>query len=57
MEPKPKQLKRRDAAKKAQPAVQDKGLTTAENLEERFGRGETVLDYFDVAGGVMRYPK
>lgn len=22
--------------------------TTAENLEERFGRGEDVLDYFDV---------
>jgi hypothetical protein len=34
-----------------------RGPTTAKNLEERFDRGETVLDYFDLARGRMRYPE
>jgi len=34
-----------------------KGPTTAGNLEERFDRGESILDYFDVAAGRMEFPK
>lgn len=35
----------------------EEGPTTAENLDERFERGENVLDYFDLARGKMHFPK
>jgi hypothetical protein len=37
------------------PKSQDK--TTAENLEEKFDRGENVLDYFDVRRAQVIHPK
>jgi hypothetical protein len=37
------------------PRSQDK--TTAENLEEKFDRGEDVLDYFDVRKAQLINPK
>jgi hypothetical protein len=52
-----KALKKVVARKKSGAAVKEKGPTTAENLEERFDRSDSVLDYFDLTRGGMRYPK
>lgn len=34
-----------------------KARTTTANLEERFDRGEDVLDYFDASKAKVRHPK
>jgi hypothetical protein len=31
--------------------------TTSANLEKKFDNGEEVIDYFDVASGIVRRPK
>jgi hypothetical protein len=55
--PKLEALKKVASRKKTPPAVLKSGPTTAENLEERFDRGENVLDYFDLSSGRMHCPE
>jgi hypothetical protein len=56
LRPEAKELERVVARKKSGAVVTAKGPTTAENLEKRFDRGDSVLDYFDLTAGGMRYP-